>query len=182
MWLLIFHSNCYSGQGIESCRGQSESCRGNPCPLPITLNCQPWILPTTYRNTVIHRAVNSSHLQILRIDGMMVDDIIVHGTWHHLWKKVHKKDVVGIVTFDLISLLPINHIIAYTTIGLDKFCQQNFEQIKRFFRQAFCWQNKSFSSRIWAEWGKIHGTNDMYNSCKMLIEKFTVSSYGSDLK
>ena len=28
-----------------------------------------------------------------------------YGTWHHLWKKLHKKDVVGIVTFDLINWL-----------------------------------------------------------------------------
>ena len=30
-------------------------------------------------------------------------------------KKMHEKDVVGIVTFDLIGLLPTNHIIAYIT-------------------------------------------------------------------
>ena len=28
-------------------------------------------------------------------------------------KKMHEKDVVGIVTFDLTGLLPSNHIIAY---------------------------------------------------------------------
>ena len=30
-------------------------------------------------------------------------------------KKMREKDVVGIVTFDLIGLLPTNHIIAYIT-------------------------------------------------------------------
>ena len=32
-------------------------------------------------------------------------------------KKTHEKHVVGIVTFDLIGLLPSNHIIAYITIA-----------------------------------------------------------------
>ena len=32
--------------------------------------------------------------------------------------------------------------------GLDKFCRQNFEQNKRLLGQAFCRQNKAFSSRI----------------------------------
>ena len=41
----------------------------------------------------------------------MINDVIMHGTVRHLWKKTHKKDVVGIVTFDLTGLLPINHII-----------------------------------------------------------------------
>ena len=30
--------------------------------------------------------------------------------------KTHEKDVVGIVTFDLIGLVPTNHIIAYITV------------------------------------------------------------------
>ena len=32
-------------------------------------------------------------------------------------KKMRKKDVVGIVTFNLIGLLPTNHIIAYITMA-----------------------------------------------------------------
>ena len=32
-------------------------------------------------------------------------------------KKTRKKDVVGNVTFDLIGLLPTNHIIAYITMA-----------------------------------------------------------------
>ena len=32
-------------------------------------------------------------------------------------KKRREKDIVGIVTFDLISLLPTNHIIAYITMA-----------------------------------------------------------------
>ena len=55
--------------------------------------------------------------------------VMMHSTWcylfctkilivsdHHKclpWHKVHKKDDVGIVAFDLIGLLPTNHIIAY---------------------------------------------------------------------
>ena len=34
------------------------------------------------------------------------------------------------------------------TLDLDKFCQQNFKQNKRFLEQAFCQQNKAFSSKI----------------------------------
>ena len=55
----------------------------------------------------------------------MIDDVITHGTWHHAckkcsltliitnleWLKTREKDVVGIVTFDLIGLLPTNHVI-----------------------------------------------------------------------
>ena len=32
-------------------------------------------------------------------------------------KKMREKDVVGIVTFDLIGLLPTNHIIAHITMA-----------------------------------------------------------------
>ena len=64
-----------------------------------------------------HRAVNPPRLQILRIDGEgMIDDTIMQGTWCHLRKKKGEKDVVGIVTFDLIGLLATNHIIAYITM------------------------------------------------------------------
>ena len=38
---------------------------------------------------------------------------------------MREKDVVGIVTFDLIGLRPTNHIIAYTTMALKygrEFC------------------------------------------------------------
>ena len=38
--------------------------------------------------------------------GMINDVIIRNSTWCHLWKKTREKDIVGIVTFDLISLLP----------------------------------------------------------------------------
>ena len=56
-------------------------------------------------------------------------------------------------------------------VGLDKFCQQNFEQNKRFLRRAFCGQNKAFSSRKWAEKGIISGNNDMHNSnCKKKLK------------
>ena len=40
-----------------------------------------------------------------------------HSTWRYLWKKKRKKDVVEIVTFDQIGLLPTNHIIAYITMA-----------------------------------------------------------------
>ena len=40
-----------------------------------------------------------------------------HVTWCHLRKKTSEKDVVGIVTFDLIGLLGTNNIIAYITMA-----------------------------------------------------------------
>ena len=44
----------------------------------------------------------------------MINDVIMT-TAHDIicQKKLHKKDVVSIVTFDLIGLLPTSHIIAY---------------------------------------------------------------------
>ena len=59
------------------------------------------------------RAVNPQRLQILRIDreGMNRHDVICAK------KKTCEKDVVGIVTFDLIGLLPTNHIIAHITVA-----------------------------------------------------------------
>ena len=40
------------------------------------------------------------------------------------WHKTHKKDVVGIVTFDLIGLLPTNHIILQWHVGI---CEETFD-------------------------------------------------------
>ena len=53
------------------------------------------------------------------IDGeWVIDDVIMEATWRHFWgKKRREKDVVLIVTFDLIGLLPTNHIIAYITMA-----------------------------------------------------------------
>ena len=68
---------------------------------------------------VYTRAVNPSCLQILRIDGKgMINDVIMT-TAHDITckKKLCEKDVVGIVTFDLIGLLHTNHIIAYITMA-----------------------------------------------------------------
>ena len=61
------------------------------------------------------RAVNPPHLQILRTDmEWVMDDVIMQAHDVIFWKKkTHKKDVVFIVTFDLIGLLSTNHIIAY---------------------------------------------------------------------
>ena len=43
-----------------------------------------------------------------------MDDVIMQAHDVIFWKKkTHKKDVVLIVTFDLIGLLSTNHIIAY---------------------------------------------------------------------
>ena len=63
----------------------------------------------------IARAVIPPRLQILRIDGEgMINDVIMT-TAHDVIceKKLREKNVVGIVTFDLIGLLPTNHIIGY---------------------------------------------------------------------
>ena len=60
------------------------------------------------------RAVNPPRLQILRIDGGgMINDVIMHTSHDVICEKMHGKDVVGIVTFDLIGLLCTNNIIAY---------------------------------------------------------------------
>ena len=50
--------------------------------------------------------------------GGMINDVIMQ-TAHDVicGKKTREKDFVGIVTFDLISLLPTNHIIAYITMA-----------------------------------------------------------------
>ena len=41
------------------------------------------------------------------------------------WHKMREKDVVGIVTFDLIGLLPTNHIIAYITMAYRRFLRKS---------------------------------------------------------
>ena len=51
----------------------------------------------------------------------MIDDGIMHETWRHLCTKTRKKDDVGIVSFDLIGLLPTNHIIAHITMAYRSF-------------------------------------------------------------
>ena len=68
------------------------------------------------------RAVNPPHLQILRIDrGRIIDDVIIHETWRHFCTKTLEKDVIRIVTFDLIGLLPTNHITGYITMAYRSF-------------------------------------------------------------
>ena len=59
------------------------------------------------------KAVNPQRLQILRIDreGMTYMTPFVQK------KKTREKDVAGIVTFDLIGLLPTNHIITHITMA-----------------------------------------------------------------
>ena len=65
------------------------------------------------------RAVNPPRLQILRIYAIgMINDVIMQMAHDVICgEKTREKDVVGIVTFDLISLLPTNHIIAYITMA-----------------------------------------------------------------
>ena len=41
------------------------------------------------------------------------------------WHKMSEKDVVGIATFDLIGLLPTNHIIAYITMAYRRFLRKS---------------------------------------------------------
>ena len=66
----------------------------------------------------LHRDVYPPCLQILRIDGGgMINDIIMHTPHDVICKKTREKDVVGIVTFDLIGLLCTNNIIAYITMA-----------------------------------------------------------------
>ena len=64
-------------------------------------------------NQVYTRAVNPPHLQILRIDGKeMINDVIMTTAHDIIVKKTAQKRC-WIVIFDLIGLLPTNHIIAY---------------------------------------------------------------------
>ena len=68
------------------------------------------------RKLAISRAVNPPRLQILRIDGEgMINDVITHTARDVFVRR--EIDVVGIGTFDLISVLPTNHIIAYITMA-----------------------------------------------------------------
>ena len=68
------------------------------------------------------RAVNSPHLQILRIDREgIIDDVIMHETWQHLCKKAYKKMLLELYHLYLIGLLPTNHIIAYITMAYRGF-------------------------------------------------------------
>ena len=59
-----------------------------------------------------------------------IDDVIMHSVWRHFFfLKKREKDVVRIVTFDLIGLLPTNHIIPYITMAYGSLwgnsqCQQ----------------------------------------------------------
>ena len=48
----------------------------------------------------------------------MIDDVIAWHMTSFLPKKKREKDVVGIITFDLIGVLPTNHIIAYIWHGM----------------------------------------------------------------
>ena len=41
----------------------------------------------------------------------LVQKILVDSVMNLQWHKMNKKDVVGMITFDLIGLLPTNHII-----------------------------------------------------------------------
>ena len=82
-------------------------------------------------NQVYTRPVNLPHLQILRIDGIR-DDKWCHNdysTWHHLWKKLHKKDVVGIITFDLINWLTSHqpHYCLYYLQWHTRVCEEMFD-------------------------------------------------------
>ena len=61
----------------------------------------------TLRVLSIGSAVNLPRLQILRIDGeWVIDNVIMQGRWRHSWEKTCEKEVILIVTFDLIGLLP----------------------------------------------------------------------------
>ena len=42
-------------------------------------------------------------------------------------QKTHEKDVVGILTSDLIGLLPTNHNVAYITMEYTEVCEETFD-------------------------------------------------------
>ena len=80
----------------------------------------------------VSRAVNLPCVQILRIDRKgVIDDVIMYDTWHHScknyllipvvtnlqWPQNARKRCCWLCNFDLIGLLPSNHIVAYITMA-----------------------------------------------------------------
>ena len=53
--------------------------------------------------------------------------------------KTREKDV-GIVTFDLIGLLPTNHIIAYITMAYIGVCEETFDINSKIAQTTHCWK------------------------------------------
>ena len=99
------------------------------------------------------RAVNPPHLQILRIDREgMIDDVIA---WHmtSFVQKKHEKEVFGIITFDLIGLLPTNHITAYITMAYRSLWgNSHATSIVKQLKQQKIFEISLSESRIYKKW------------------------------
>ena len=100
------------------------------------------------------RAVNPPHLQILRIDREgMIDDVIAWHMTSFVQKKKREKDVVGIITFDLIGLLPTNHIIAYITMAYWRLWGNSHStSIVKQLKQHKIFEISLSESRIYKKW------------------------------
>ena len=136
---------------------------------------------TTYRCHKICRLtvslVSRCNRKIVMFTPPALKWYVTSNTHNPYWKSFHLENLGHLATFHpFLTAFPsswfrISHFLPFAGInktsskhhmftwystkqpplGLDKFCRQNFEQKKRFLRRAFCWQNKAFSSRIWAE-------------------------------
>ena len=96
------------------------------------LRSKPWTIYTrSSRRTLINgsfRVLCKPRLFFSRING----PIVTNFRWH----KTRKKDVSGIVTFDLIGVLPTNHIIAYITMALTKVFENTLNNVK--YLKLYC--------------------------------------------
>ena len=73
------------------------------------------------------RAVNPPRLQPLKIDGeSVIDGFIMQVTWRHFLGKTREKDVVLIVTFDLIGLLSTSHKLLVILQWHTGVCEETF--------------------------------------------------------
>ena len=63
---------------------------------------------------------------------------------------MRKKDVVGIVTFDLIGLLPTNHIIAYITMAYRRFLRKSLMLTAKTTQSI--WNILLLESQVYKKW------------------------------
>ena len=78
-----------------------------------------------------------------------------HGTWHHLWKKLHKKDFVGIVTFDLINWLTSHqpHYCLYYLQWHTGVCEEMFDVNSTIAQtKQSIWKIPPSESRFYKKW------------------------------
>ena len=70
-----------------------------------------------------------------------------------LVKKLCEKDVVGIVIFDLIGLLPTNHILAYIIYnGIPEFVRKSLMLTVKSLKQSKVFENSTVRKSILQKW------------------------------